>query len=379
MTTMNIILDANIPLLPDILRSAGCIVHTVSGRTIDRTVLHDSSALFIRSVTRIAQDIVEGTPLRFIATATSGIEHLDTGYLDKHGIRWASAKGCNAQAVAEYVVYAVVQWLLTTQKSMQEQCVGVIGYGECGRRVVRLLCALGIKRIIVYDPPQQDAHTVLPANVVFASLAELFACSTIVTNHIPLSGQTRHLVSAEYINLMPQGSLMIHASRGGIVDEETLASAVYRGKISAVVDVWQNEPHIHTLLADHALLATPHIAGYTVEGKLRGTLMVLQSFIAWIESEPAHHRTMLSRSALYKAVQEIQNHPLLAIKQTITEHCSNKSIYSILSLLQSARPLLDDTALLRSWKDLEAEHRGHLFDARRAHYPHSTEVFHDEG
>lgn len=376
---MNIILDANIPLLPDILRSAGCTVHTVSGRMIDRTILHDSSALFIRSVTCVSRDMVEGTPLRFIATATSGIEHLDTNYLDLHGIRWASAKGCNAQAVAEYVVYAVVQWVLTTQKSLEEQCVGVIGYGECGRRVVRLLRALGIKRMIVYDPPQQDAYTVLPADVVFAPLAELFTCSTIVTNHIPLYEQTRHLISVKHIDLMPQGSLMIHASRGGIVDEEALASAVYREKISAVVDVWQNEPHIHTILADHALLATPHIAGYTVEGKLRGTLMVLQSFIAWVENEPAHHRTMLSRSILYEAVQEIQNHPVLAVKQTIAEHCANGSIHSILSLLQSARPLLDDTALLRTWQNIEAEHRGHSFDARRAHYPHSTEVFYDEG
>lgn len=245
-------------------------VTRVRGTEIAREHLVDADALLVRSVTRVDAALLAGTSVRFVGSATAGVDHVDVPALARAGIVFAHAPGCNARAVVEYVLAA------TLGESALRGPVGVVGFGQIGRRLTTALRRLGFE-VWVCDPPRAESGDCSEAFLGLPALLE--RCNT-VSLHVPRVRQgvhgTRHLLDAEGLRRLPEGALVINTSRGDVLDNAALHAWLDAGRGEAVLDVWEGEPNLRWPLLGHPRLriATPHIAGYTAEGKARGTAMV---------------------------------------------------------------------------------------------------------
>ncbi len=253
-------------------------VRTFAGRALRHSDLYNADALLVRSVTRVDRDLLDGTPVAFVGTATIGVNHVDQGYLRGAGIGFASAPGCNARSVAEYVVAALLHLQAQSGLPLAGRTLGIVGCGHVGGEVARLAPALGLK-ILRCDPPRAEAGHAGP----WLNLAELSARSDIITWHVPLIETGRHstraLAGSEFFQGLSRPMCFLNTSRGEAVDESALLRACDRGLIShLVLDVFAGEPDIDSSLVQRADLATPHIAGYSVQGKLNGTRQILAAF-----------------------------------------------------------------------------------------------------
>lgn len=266
---VKIIADPNIPQVQQRFAPHGEVV-LVPGRHITPTLVQDADVLLVRSVTPVNAALLDGSRVRFVATATIGTDHVDVEYLQRCGIGFASAAGSNANSVAEYVVAALLEWSHRTRQPLDGLALGVIGVGNVGSRVVRYASALGM-HVLPNDPPRQQREH-LPD---FVSLETVLHEADIVTLHVPLQEDTRHLLHAGNLDRF----VLINTARGAVVDNTALRIALQRGRIpAAVLDVWENEPHIDRELLNAVMLGTPHIAGYSHEGKLAGTEMIHEAF-----------------------------------------------------------------------------------------------------
>lgn len=269
---MNILVDENIPYALEAFGSLGN-VKTISGRAINRDRLLDIDALIVRSITTVDRRLLSGTPVRFVGTATNGIDHIDTEYLGSAGIAFAHAGGSNATSVAEYVLAAILDLRARGKIAVEGQRVGIIGVGEVGGRLSNALRALGMD-VVEYDPVREKRDSLFRS----ARYEEIFECD-IVSLHVPLTVDGTHptekMVGEAFLLLMQQGSVLINTSRGGVVDSAALFDALDSRRLSAaVLDVWEGEPAVPPELVGHCALATPHIAGYTLDAKVRGTEMM---------------------------------------------------------------------------------------------------------
>jgi erythronate-4-phosphate dehydrogenase len=287
MMAMKIITDENIPLVKEHFKGIG-EVRTVAGREINTNILTDADILLVRSITEVNQYLLDDLNLKFIASATSGINHIDLDYLNRKGIGFAHALGSNAISVAQYVVSAICYWSLKKQKELKQLNIGIIGYGNVGKILESLCVNLGVK-CVLHDPPLED---LTDNKIDFKSLDEALKCD-IVSLHVPFTTDGNHptqrLISDDEINAMKTGSLLINTSRGGVVDERALLARKYRlNDIEFILDVWENEPAINQEALKHALIATPHIAGYSYDGKIRGTQMIYQACCDYFELEATY-------------------------------------------------------------------------------------------
>lgn len=271
---MVIVADADVPLVHEAFSRFGD-VRLVDGRHLHRAQVADADALVIRSVSRVDAALVEGTPVRFVGTATIGVDHVDTAALAARGIRFASAAGCNAVAVSEYVIAALAG------TGRLGPPVGVVGFGNVGRRVVARLRALGVD-VAVSDPPLEG--TVDEPLVPLAALAG----RPVLTVHVPRTTTGPHatvgLIDAGALAGVPDDGLLVQTSRGGVVDEAALLAAWAAGRMfEAVIDVWADEPRPDPALVRHPRVryATPHVAGHSLDGKLHGTRRIYDAFCAW--------------------------------------------------------------------------------------------------
>ncbi len=233
--------------------------------------LRRADALVVRSAVRVGRTLLEGTAVRFVGTATSGANHVDTAYLEDAGIAFAAAPGCNAAAVAEYIIAALLGWGRRSGRAPAGRTLGVIGAGHVGRRVAALAPLLGLD-VLVCDPPR--ARTEGPAG--FVPFDRIVGRSDILTLHVPLieggPDRTRGMMDADVIDALPAGALLINTARGGVVDTGAAVRARRGGRLSGLlVDVWSGEPAVDRDVLAAADLMTPHTAGYSVEGRLRGT------------------------------------------------------------------------------------------------------------
>ncbi len=221
---------------------------------------------------------MRGSKVRFVGTATIGTDHLDTNWLDQQGICWASAPGCNADAAAQYTLGMMMLSAGRLGWQLADRQVAVVGHGNVGSRVHQLLAALGV-RVICCDPPLAAAGLLDSVTLGEALRAD------IVTLHVPLERHgahpTHHMINAETIGRMKPGALLVNAARGEVVHEGALLDALVRGQIHAALDVWPDEPRINPDLLAATTVATPHVAGYSVEGKARGTQMIFDAFLDW--------------------------------------------------------------------------------------------------
>lgn len=291
---MKIVADANILDVESGFGEYGELVLR-PGREISPADVRDADALIVRSITRVDAALLEGSRVRFVATATSGTDHLDLEWLRRNGITVADAAGCNANAVAAYVMAAL------QELAVPEDCRAlVIGAGHVGTRVVHRLQRKGVScRVVdpfveasgVSEAVRRDFDGRVP-ELAFADLDESLAEADIVSLHVPLTAggphPTRALLNAERLSLPRPGSVLINTARGEVLDEAALKQRLQqRGDLQAVLDVFHNEPEIDRELIHLARIATPHIAGYSRAAKLAGTARVLEAFRAYFHPEEA--------------------------------------------------------------------------------------------
>ena len=261
-----LVADRDIPFLEGVL-DPWFEVRALPGKSIGPADVRDAVALLVRTRTRCVAALLDGSSVRLVATATIGTDHIDRDYCDSHGITVASAPGCNAAAVAQYVRVA----LHTLALDRPGATLGVIGVGHVGMLVAEAGRRLGM-RVLLNDPPREAVEG--PAG--FTPLPELLATSDVVTLHIPLWPGNRDFADAAFFAAMKPGASFINASRGEVVDEAALLAA--RPNLDKLVlDVWKNEPDINLDLLAAADIATPHIAGYSIQGKMNGTTAVVRA------------------------------------------------------------------------------------------------------
>jgi len=270
-----ILADENMPLAGEAFSRLG-EVRLAPGRKITPDLVSGCDILAVRSVTRVDRQLLSGSRVRFVGTATIGVDHVDTGYLVASGIGFASAPGSNAISVAEYIIAALYVLAARLGFSLRNKSLGIIGVGNVGSRVSVRAEALGMK-VIWNDPPLLE-KTGAPR---YCPLEE--ACQAdLVTLHVPLEKggpyPTYHLADRRFIDGLRPGTILFNTSRGSVADTGALLEALKSGRLAAaVLDVWENEPVISLPLLSKAAIATPHIAGYSYDGKVRGTLMIYEA------------------------------------------------------------------------------------------------------
>ncbi len=272
---MKIIADENIPFVKECFSTVG-EVYTLSGRDMNAEIVRGADVLLVRSITKVKTDLLEGSKVRFVGTATIGTEHVDQAYLAENRIAFASAPGSNADSVAEYITAAILEIFCDRAEELTGKTIGIIGAGNVGSRVENRVRALGMVPYL-NDPPLYRQTR----NPKYMSLEKMLECD-VVTLHTPLTfegdDKTFHLADESFFAGLRPGSIFINSARGGVTDTGALKEALRTGKISAaVLDVWEKEPAIDPEIMEMADLATPHIAGYSFDGKVRGMIMLYQS------------------------------------------------------------------------------------------------------
>lgn len=256
----------------------------VPDEAICADVVRDASVLIVRSQTRVNESLLAKSSVSFVGTATAGYDHLDTEWLEAQGIVWCAAPGCNANSVAEYVITALLHLASLEGRRPEETVLGIVGVGRIGSRVSAKAEALGY-RVLWNDPPLALATN----DPRFLPLREVLGEADVLTFHVPLTRTgpcpTYRLVNCALLEDVKPGVDLINTSRGDIVDEDALLLALDRGVVrGAVLDVWVGEPHISAELLQRVTIGTPHVAGYSLEGRLRGTHQVYQQLCRFLET-----------------------------------------------------------------------------------------------
>lgn len=275
-----IIVDEQLPIVSRVLGQITDVI-CVAGDAIDRSLLQrtGATALFIRTVTHVSSDLIAGTDVRFIASASAGIDHVEDDVRNGTDVLVVHAPGCNAQAVSEYVMTWLRHFDLPRGTTL-----GVVGFGHVGSLLSRLACASGM-HVLVNDPPLAGIGHAFPSPVTHVDLDELLHASDVVSLHVPYTEAglhaTRGLIGATRLAMLKNGATIINSSRGGIVDETALADHVSSGRLHAVLDVYENEPDVSRQVIEAIRYCTPHIAGYSQQAKSNASRMVLEAYRQW--------------------------------------------------------------------------------------------------
>lgn len=257
----------------------------VEGRSISHEQLKNADVLLCRSITNVDQNLLNDSAVKFVGTATIGIDHIDTQWLESKNIQWANAAGCNAAAVAQYVLSAMAYWSKIKNKDLNQLTVGIIGAGNVGTELTRCLDKLKIAYRL-YDPPLKK----LADSRYMVSFAEVMKCD-VITLHVPIvkggNYPTQYMIGKHELEKLNETQLLINACRGAVIDNRALVEYLKLPKtVDVVLDVFETEPNIPKALIDKCLLTTPHIAGHTIEGKLRGTWLVYRAFCKCFNISP---------------------------------------------------------------------------------------------
>ncbi len=283
---MKIVADQNIPFVEPCFAHLGD-VKLCAGRKITPDLVADADALLVRSVTQVNSDLLAGSRIRFVATATIGFEHIDRDYLNQHSIGFSSAPGSNANSVAEYITAALLALGKKHKFHLAGKSIGIVGVGNVGSRVAKKCEALGMTTVL-NDPPLARQT----GDPKYRPIEEVFNCD-FITLHTPLSreGQdkTFHLADAAFFARLKKEAFFLNTSRGAVMDTHALKKAMHEKRLSGVVlDVWENEPDIDGHLLAHVDLSTPHIAGYSFDGKVAGMMMIYEALCKFFNLKTAH-------------------------------------------------------------------------------------------
>lgn len=274
---MKVIIDNKIPFIQEAIHQIADEVIYAPGKDFTPALVKDADALIIRTRTRCNRALLQGSSVRFIATATIGFDHIDTEYCREAGIAWSNAPGCNSASVAQYLMSSLLLLQLIRGKQLQGLTLGIIGVGNVGTKIIQVAQELGM-RVLLNDLPRQDKE----GNVNFNSLQTLAEECDILTFHVPLYKEgkykTLHLADDAFFRSLKRRPVIINTSRGEVIETNALLNALENNLISdAIIDVWENEPDINLTLLNKAFLGTPHIAGYSADGKANATRMSLDA------------------------------------------------------------------------------------------------------
>jgi erythronate-4-phosphate dehydrogenase len=350
---MLIVADENMPQVRDAFASLG-EVRTVSGRALDAGAVKDADILLVRSVTRVDRQLLDGSRVRFVGSATIGTDHLDLDYLQARGIAAASAPGSNANAVVDYVLSALCALDGVMEGLLAGKRVGVIGLGNVGSRVLVRLQGLGI-HCVGYDPLLPE--TALPRGDLAAVLdADVVCCHAPLTRGV--SFPTHHMLDMPALRRLRAGAVLLNAGRGGVVDNSALKQLLAeRSDLRAILDVWEHEPTIDTELLARAALGSPHIAGYSLDGKIAGTRMILEACCRFLNRPvPAFDGVQMQSPRVYLPTG-LSGIALLRA--------------AVLAVYDASA---DDRRMRAAFEHVGSDAIGAAFDALRKNYPERREL-----
>ncbi len=294
---LKIVADDKIPFLRGVLEPFAEVKYLPGGK-ITRSDLRDADALITRTRTKCGPELLEGTAVKFIASATIGYDHIDTRYCESNGICWTNAPGCNSESVAQYMTSLLLNQAHRTGKDLAGQVIGVIGVGNVGSKVARNAHALGME-VLLNDPPR--ARNEGPDG--FVPVEQIQQEADIITFHVPLISEgedaTFHYADESFFGQLGRRPFVINASRGEVCDNSALKQALRNGQLAgAALDVWENEPEIDLDLLALLDYATPHIAGYSADGKSNGTSMSVLALVKFFGLEKQFDRSSLQSPPL---------------------------------------------------------------------------------
>jgi erythronate-4-phosphate dehydrogenase len=349
---MRIIADENIPCVAKAFASLGEVT-LLPGRGMTPAQVRDADILLVRSVTRVDEDLLHEANVRFVGSATIGYDHVDRVYLDRRRIGFSTAPGSNATSAAEYVVSALLALAAQQGFDPAGKTVGIIGCGNVGSRVRQKLSALGM-HCLVNDPPLQEQGE----HDDFVDL-EAVLHTDVITVHVPYTRRgrypTHHLVDAAVLAQLRPGAVFINTARGAVADNAALDHLLEtRSDLSVVLDVWEGEPDIRMSLLEKLQLGTPHIAGYSLDGKLRGTEMIYRAACAYFGKPLQWQAADDLPAGLSLDLRELRAAPLLSALQAAVFACYD---------------IRRDDASLRELLALPATERPARFDRLRKEYP----------
>lgn len=280
---MHLVVDENLPFSQEFFGNAAKLT-LLPSNAITAADIKNADGLLVRSVTQVNQQLLQGSKVKFVGTATIGVDHIDQPWLQTAGIEFASAPGCNAESVVDYVLASLL-WLASEQSfSLLDKTIAIVGVGQVGGRLAKRLQAFGCQ-VLLNDPPRAAK-----GEKGFLSLNEALNQADIVCLHTPLTSNgsfpTQHLIGIDELDLL-ENKILLNAGRGGVIDQQALKNQIK--KITApllLLDVFEGEPSLDYELIQHCLLATPHIAGYSLEGKSRGTEMLYHAWCQHLGVEP---------------------------------------------------------------------------------------------
>jgi len=342
---MKIVADKHIPFLEGVFEPYAEVVY-IDGRSITHEDIIDADAMIIRTRTRCNAGLLDGTAVKIIATATIGTDHIDLPYCAEKGIEVHNAEGCNAGGVMQYVFSAL--YGVAARKAIRlEGCnFGIVGVGNVGSKVEAMARYLGFN-VLRCDPPRAEAE----GGEGFCSLDHLLANSQIVTIHVPLDETTRNMVDENFFLQMQPGTIFINAARGEIMDEAALKEA-YPKLGAAIIDTWNNEPDVDEDLIDLVDVATPHIAGYSYQGKQNGTAMSVQAV--------ARHFGIEALYDFYPENDVPDHEPVLL-------DLKDRKQGEIAAVFQYNYPIFTD--------DFRFRMEPHNFEKMRSHYEYRREIY----
>lgn len=279
---MKIVADNKIPFLKGILEPFAEVVY-LPGKQIDNKILKDADALLIRTRTKCTESLLKRTKVKFIGTATIGFDHIDTKFCAKNGIYWTNAPGCNSTSVQQYMAAALLKMAFEFRFRLKDKTIGIVGVGNVGSKVEKLAHLLGMN-VLLNDPPRARKE----GKKNFVNLRTVLNESDIITLHVPLNvvGEdcTWYLFNDMSFKKVKKGTWFINTSRGEVAETGPLIKAMESGKLGgAVIDVWENEPDIDMRLMSGTFLATPHIAGYSTDGKANGTSIIVNALSGYYD------------------------------------------------------------------------------------------------
>jgi erythronate-4-phosphate dehydrogenase len=355
---MKIVMDENVLLGKETFSIIGEVT-SVPGRAITSDVIKEADILVVRSVTEVNEALLKNSNIKFVGSATAGIDHVDVDYLKDRGIGFASAPGSNSNSVAEYVIAALLLLDKRGKISLPEMSFGVVGVGNVGSKVVEKAEGLGIK-VLQNDPPLKRETQ----DRVFRELDELMDCD-VITLHVPLtySGEdkTFYLFDEKRINKMKKGSVLINSARGKVVKQSALKAALKKGDLSGtVLDVWEEEPDIDKEMLEMVDVGTSHIAGYSYDGKVKGTRMVFDAICDFFSIDKEWKVNLPPPEVAY-------------IEKTVN---GKDNFVEILSeIIFKIYDIKEDDKNLRKILNLEGEEKKKFFDGLRATYRIRREFF----
>ena len=355
---MRIVADENIPLLNEFFSDLGELT-ALPGRLMTAEQLQNADVLLVRSVTQVNRALLENSSVRFVGTCTIGTDHVDTEWLSTHNIAFANAPGCNAQAVADYVLSSLCTYAEQRSVSIMDLCVAIVGVGNVGQRVRALLERLGVRTLGV-DPfkTEADVGKLLP-------LHDALVQADVLCLHTPLTTTgthpTHHLIGTQELALMNTEACLLNAGRGPVVDNAALFEHLQTHQnFEAILDVWEHEPIPNAPLLQRCLLATPHIAGYSLDGKMRGTAMIYSALCDF-----------LNRPATHSLESFLPEPAVLAL--TLSSAVPNAQRLS--TQVRAIYDVRNDDGRMR-YAMRNATDVAHAFDHLRKHYPLRRELDH---